>query len=240
VVTKVNGLREVLEIDDKPAAEVYASWVGDSSKDMQAAFNGTEEEANVLGPSSFFPMGQHYGTDEFGDPYYRIMHPHLIKKSTKSFTLFSDVEVGQKILLMAGTADNLINRISHAARFISRNGGLSVNEIVGAAAIYCGGCMMAVKDDMPTVADRLNKALNNAPHMATHTFGEQGQFPDGKSQHGNLMFSVLVFSNKRVIDKCINLDTGETIDQNDEQYVKLVEEGLLQPPRQKKPGTLNR
>jgi hypothetical protein len=231
VITKINGVREVAEIDGRKAVEVYKEWVGADGGDMtQALAGGGDDEVNVLGPSSYYPMGQLYGTDSFGDSYYRIMHPHLIKNSAKSFTLFSDVEVGQEIILMTGTKENLINRISHCARHISRSSKFDMGEIVGAAVIFCGGCMMAVKDDMRVASQRLNEALRRAPHMAAHTFGEQGKFPNGRSHHGNLMFSVMVFSNRRVVDKVVNLDTGKTLAQNDAEYSDLVVQGLIQAP----------
>ena len=50
---------------------------------MSGAFLQDEDEVNILGLASFFSMGQNYGTNEYGDPYYRIMHPHLIKNKTK-------------------------------------------------------------------------------------------------------------------------------------------------------------
>lgn len=225
VITKTAGKREVVEIDGRPAAEVYKEWAG--AGDLAEAFASGESETNVLGPASFYPMGQLYGHDGLGYPYYRILHPHLIKKGTQSFTLFGDVKVGDTLVLMAGTNENLVNRISLVARHIARESSFSANEITGAMVIYCGGCMMAVKRDMRTVAKRLNSALANSPHLVTHTFGEQGQFPDGTSQHGNLMFSCLLFSNRRVVDRIINLDTGVTIEQDDPEYTELVEHGLL-------------
>ena len=77
--------------------------------------------------------------------------------------------------------------------------------------------MMAIKPDMGMVAERLNMALQGAPHVGCHTFGEQGQFPHGTSEHGNLMFSVLVFSNRRVVVRVVNMDTGKTIEYNEYQ-----------------------
>ena len=43
-------------------------------------------------------------------------------------------------------------------------------------------------------------------------------------------FSVMVFSNRRVVDKVVNLDTGKCITQNDAEYSDLVKQGLIQAP----------
>ena len=48
-------------------------------------------KANVLAPTSFYPIGQLCGSDAYGDLHYRILHPHLVKRDTRSVTLFGDV-----------------------------------------------------------------------------------------------------------------------------------------------------
>jgi hypothetical protein len=47
--------------------------------------------------------------------------------------------------MMAGTEDNLLNRISKVATHITLNSSLGLNEVKGALAIFCGGCMLAIK-----------------------------------------------------------------------------------------------
>jgi hypothetical protein len=65
---------------------------------------------------------------------------------------------------------------------------------------------------------KLAKAIGGAPFLGYHTFGEQGKFPDGSSGHGNLMFSVCVFSNRRKVRVATNSDTGKTITSLDAQW----------------------
>jgi hypothetical protein len=53
--------------------------------------------------------------------------------------------------------------------------------------------MLAVQDDMPEVANNLNRSLGGRPFLGTFTFGEQGCFLEGENYHGNLMISVVIF-----------------------------------------------
>ena len=69
---------------------------------------------------------------------------------------------------MTGTSENLVNRISHVARHVARSSKFSVNEIIGASVIFCGGCMMAIKPDMGMVAERLNGATGSAACRMSH------------------------------------------------------------------------
>ena len=60
--------------------------------------------------------------------------------------------------------------------------------------IYCAGCMLAIETDLTLMINDLRRSHPHLPIMAMYTFGEQGCFLDGKSRHGNLMISALVFS----------------------------------------------
>jgi hypothetical protein len=70
---------------------------------------------------------------------------------------------------------------------------LTPAEVRGAMAIYCGGCMLAVRPRMDEVVAELRAALPGVPFLGAFTFGEQGQSVAGVNLHGNLMISVVVF-----------------------------------------------
>ena len=67
-------------------------------------------------------------------------------------------------------------------------------EPAGVLMIYCAGCMLAIDDDLEDMVDGLRNCYPDLPIMGFYTFGEQGCFMDGKSRHGNLMISALVFA----------------------------------------------
>eukprot|EP00927_Polykrikos_kofoidii_P025236 TRINITY_DN22708_c0_g2_i2.p1 TRINITY_DN22708_c0_g2~~TRINITY_DN22708_c0_g2_i2.p1 ORF type:complete len:407 (+),score=64.86 TRINITY_DN22708_c0_g2_i2:77-1297(+) len=221
-VTKCEGLRHILEVDNRPATVVYNEWTGGAlAKEME------EDDSDVLGVSSLFPVGQKIGEIE-GEPFYRIMHPHLLKKKTQSFTLFSDVKKGEPLTMMYGTVDNLVSRISQVSSQVINRSNFSVQEVRGAIIIYCAGCMMYTSDRIDEAAAKLESTLGGVPYLGIHTFGETGPFPDGTSRHGNLMFSAMIFSSKRRVMKVVNVDTGEaTLESDKAAFMKLVESGVL-------------
>lgn len=221
VVTKIDGPRHILEIDHRSSTEVYNEWTGGALQNEME-----QEEANVLGISSLFPLGQRCGSWE-GEPYYRVMHPHLFKKATKSVTVFADVKEGENIVMMSGTKENLVNRIAQISSHVVRQSNFTTQEVRGALVIFCGGAMMYASDQMDTAAEKLYDALGGTPYVGIHTFGEQGQFPDGTSRHGNLMFSAVVFSSKRRVMKVMNMDTGEVILEDDPRFEEILLSGGL-------------
>lgn len=223
MATKCDGLRHILEIDNRPAIEVYNEWTGGAYNE----FLKDPEDSIILGPSSLFPLGQVCGEDQDGEPFLRSMHPHLIKKATKSLTLFSDVKEGETLVMMAGTKENLVNRIAGVATHIVRTSGFTLQEVRGALLVFCAGCMMYASDSMDLAAGKVSEALGGTPYIGVHTFGEQGQFPDGMNRHGNLMFSCLIISSRRRVIKLLNVDTGKQVNEMDPGFEEIVASGAV-------------
>lgn len=223
-VTKVDGHRHILEVDGRTFADVYNEWTGGEYTPLLA---DTTEDSNILGPSSLYPLGQLCGEDEDGETFYRSMHPHLIKKDTNSVTLFSDVKLGETIVMMTGTKENIVNRIAGVASHVVRSGGFSLQELRGTLVIFCAGAMMFASDSMDQACAKLNTALGGTPFLGMHTFGEQGQFPDGTARHGNLMFSALVISSRRRTMKVLNVDTGKMVRETEPEFLEILKKGQL-------------
>jgi hypothetical protein len=206
-ITEGSG-RLIKKIDGQNAADVYDKWVGGALKEGLTK----DKRLNVLGKTTLYPIGIQAGESgvvEVGDPYYKILHPSHINDDG-SIELFANIEEGQVIHCMAGTPKNLQTRIAHTVKHIMDDYDLQRSQIVGAMTIFCGGCTLAIGEkNMNIPADKLSNVLGGVPLMGCHTFGEQGQFPDGTSQHGNLMFSVMVFSNRRLTKAYVNNKTGE-------------------------------
>jgi len=96
---------------------------------------------------------------------------------------------------MESSAQDLVQRIDRVtSRALS---GISApdRQVAGALVIYCAGCMLAVQDQMPQVADRFSQALGGQPFLGLFTFGEQGCALLGENSHANLMMSLIVFVN---------------------------------------------
>jgi hypothetical protein len=195
VVTRCEG-RLVLSIDDRPAAEVYDEWTGGL---LTAALAG--DERNVLGLTTMAPLGREIGriaVDQHSVPYYSLLHPERVTDRL-GMILFAEVVEGERLHLMQGSISSLVSRagrVADTARSLLVDGqrGRRKVELAGGLVIYCAGCMLAVGDSLPGVAEEVTTALDRQPFIGAFTFGEQGCLLGGENRHGNLMISVAVFA----------------------------------------------
>jgi hypothetical protein len=194
VITRCDD-RLVLEIDGRPAAEVYDEWTGGLLAAVLA-----QGEGNVLGLTTMAPLGREIGriaVDQQSIPYYSLLHPERVTPA-RGLTLFAGVTQGERVYLMQGSIDSLVSRagrVADAARSLLADAhrGRSDVALAGGLVIYCAGCMLAVGDSLPAVAQELVTALDGQPFIGAFTFGEQGCLLGGENRHGNLMISVAVF-----------------------------------------------
>ena len=94
---------------------------------------------------------------------------------------------------MAGSPDQLTQRAGKVASLAVQAGGGRADAFAGALVVYCGGCMLAVRDRLEDVTAGLTEALPGVPYLGIFTFGEQGVVLDGRNRHGNLMISAVLF-----------------------------------------------
>ena len=189
VATRCEG-RTLIEIDGRPAAEVYNEWTGGAIAEV------LPEGGNVLALTTLFPFGRVAG-EVGGLPYYKLSHPDGVTREG-GLTLFSIVEEGETLILMQGTIDSLVRRAGRVTDAAVEAGDFRPDQLVGGLAIYCAGCMLTVEPKMDEVAGYIHNALNQTPFVGVFTFGEQGCFVANDNAHGNLMISVVAFSNQPV------------------------------------------
>jgi len=182
-VTRADG-RTLYEIDGEPAAAAYNRWTG-------GAIDNALEGGNVLASTTLYPLGRAVG-EVGGVPYYRLSHPDGVTEDG-ALTLFSDIAVGDELVLMEGSVDSLVTRAGRVADAALSASDMTRDSISGALVVYCAGCMLTVQSEMDRVVDSLNQSLGGNPFLGTFTFGEQGCFVGGENRHGNLMISVVVF-----------------------------------------------
>ncbi|WP_064604237.1 FIST signal transduction protein [Photobacterium sp. J15] len=181
IATKTEG-RELIELNNKPAADVYQSWLGQP----------LSYENSIVSKSSLNPLGRIAG--KVHDlPYFKLAH--LLKMTPRGgIELFATVEEGEELFFMEGTKERLITRAGRVIDSAFDIGSASRElDPVGGITVYCAGCMLQVQDRMEEVAEHVNKAMHYAPFVCPFTFGEQGQFIGGENAHGNLMISAVLF-----------------------------------------------
>ena len=186
-VTHAEG-RKLIKIDGKPAAEMYHAWTG---QDVLPSALGSEH--NILAEATMAPLGVELGTQD-GIANYLLLHPAQLH-ADGSLGLFAEIPEGTVLTQMTGDQQALAERAGRVAAQAVNVGSLTPQDVAGAYMIYCGGCLLAVEDRVPTILDGVHAALPDVPFQSAFTFGEQGQVRGVGNRHGNLMISCVVFTN---------------------------------------------
>ena len=181
-VTRAEG-RQVLEIDGVSASEVYSNW---TNGDVPSAPTGM-----ILAKSTPTPLGRLAGVVD-DVPLFVLSHPAMIGLDG-DLSLFTDIAEGDQVVMMRGSPESLVKRAATVVDDACAAGGWARSETRGGLVIYCGGCMLHVRDRMNDVAAQVNVAMEGAPFLGAFTFGEQGAIVDSSNRHGNLMVSGLMF-----------------------------------------------
>lgn len=186
-VTQVEG-RRLFKIDGIPAADMYRSWTGlDLPQNAQAP-------VAILAETTFHPLGHASGMIA-SLPFHMLIHPAAIWPDG-SLDLFASVAEGEEILCMQGTRESLIMRAGRLAEQVNSSLAASNSNGAGALIVYCGGCMLGVKEQMEDVRQGIVRQMGAQPFLGIFTFGEQGRVRDGGAQHGNLMISCTGFGRR--------------------------------------------
>ncbi|WP_018410246.1 FIST signal transduction protein [Methyloversatilis thermotolerans] len=182
-VTATTG-RELLAIDDRPAAEVYREWTGEVIPPHIMRDGGT-----ILAATTMCPIAVDAGRVE-GVTHYLLVHPESVSASG-SLTTFCEVSVGSRVFAMKGERRRLVERAGRAADLAHR--ALDGGTLAGCVMVYCAGCKLAVGESLDEVAATVAARMQNRPFIGCFTFGEQGQLSQC-NVHGNLMISAVAFA----------------------------------------------
>lgn len=186
IVTRVEG-RILYEIDGRPAAEVYGDW-----SRGHVIPKPVSAPANILSDSTLWPLGR--PVSKLGNvPYFLLAHPATVRPDG-ALELFATVTEGETLVQMTGDVDILASRAGRVAGLAREAGAMPRDRIAGALMVYCGGCMLAVRDRMDRVVGGVTDELPDIPFLGMFTFGEQGNILNVGNRHGNLMISCILFA----------------------------------------------
>ena len=191
VATKVKNSesRVLLELDNKPAAQVYNEWAYDKFDEQ------LEKGGSILGPASFYPLARKIHIN--GRSHFIGIHPSVVNQENKSMDLFANVETGCRLYFTEGTPDALIYRPSTITRRALVSGRIKKADAGVGLFIYCGGTMLAVQDRIKEIVPIINKSLGKIPYIGAFTFGEQGSIKGYGNFHGNLMSSIVIMGKSK-------------------------------------------
>ena len=188
-ITRAEG-RIIYEIDNRPAAEVYNEWTGGTVVADKLATGGS-----VLSKAAFYPLAKVIKNEE--KEYTLSIHPLSINASDHSLEVFVNVEEGDEVLLMHGDWELLLNRALTTPTKALESENLSKEDVSFGVYTYCAGTMLAIPEaeraKMPIL---IKTAIGDAPFIGTFAFGEQGHIRDIGNVHGNLVNSMIIFTEK--------------------------------------------
>ncbi len=182
VVTATAG-REILSIDGEPAAAVYNRWLGGRLDGL------LDSGGTILADTTMLPIATDAGRVD-GVTNYLLIHPEAVGPGGTLRT-FCNLQVGDRVYAMRGDRERLIDRAGRVARQAGKE--LGSQPSAGGLVVYCGGCKLAVGEDIGRVASGLAEAFAGRPFICCFTFGEQGRLID-RNVHGNLMISAISFA----------------------------------------------
>jgi len=183
IATRTQG-RHIVQIDGRAAAEVYNEWTGGALTER------IDKGGNILADTTLCPIG--LDSERSGEvPHYLLVHPAEITPE-RGLKTFATVEEGSRIYAMRGERRRLVERAGRVATTARERLAQSSSDIAGGLVVYCGGCRMAVGDEMPGVVREVANSFGPVPFLGCFTFGEQGSVLE-RNVHGNLMISAVVF-----------------------------------------------
>lgn len=173
VITKLNGIRCLAEIDGVPAADKYMEWSG---VDREAVTGG-----NLLVTTITSPLGI---KDRLGD-LIAIRHP-MNGNPDGSFNVGANLSEKTCVIRMEATVDELISSV-----------GTTLDELLAKAPekpaalhlVHCGGRRAGIDSRIGEVAEIVKEKAGDIPVIMEFTFGEYGFVSDSNNTIGGLMLS---------------------------------------------------
>jgi len=191
IVTKVDG-QNIVEIDNRPALDVYNEWLDGKIDQLYEEVGDPGKIRDLL---TLSPIYRKY-TSPTGQDYFLFSHPWpkddtLVDRAVSTST---KIKVGERIYLSRGTWETLVNRIGNLPKNAKVKGEIDLNKkpILGIGYICAGVLGTIPEEEREKLPVLINYANNNAPFIATFTWGEQGHFPGIGNKHGNLLTSFIV------------------------------------------------
>jgi len=196
VVTKMDR-QTIVEIDGRPALDVYDEWLGGRIAHLLEEEQGRSDRVRDL--LTLHPLYRTFRSPG-GQDYFLFSHPwpkdptlrdRAVATSTK-------IQAGETVNLSRGTWDILMNRVGNLPRNAMIQGGMSIGRrpLFGIGCV-CGGVLGVIPpSERAKLPLLINQTNHEAPFVANFTWGEQGHFPGIGNRHGNLLSAFLVVGAK--------------------------------------------
>ncbi len=197
IVTKSDGFR-IMEIDNKPALDVYDGWVnGEFYKKLNAGeFNSKEQKVDftlVKGFTLLHPIAKLVtGANNQMGQFATSPIPDEQDVKNKSITVYAQVNAGDTISLYSGTWQVAMNRVETIPNDALFRSGLKRGEGAFAIMAFCNGLKTVLpKEEFGKVPAITDDTLG-VPFLGAITAGEQGPIPGIGNVNANIIESIVL------------------------------------------------
>lgn len=176
IITKLNDVRVLAEIDEVPAIDKYKEWKNLSEEEVTGK--------NLLITTIESPLGI---KDRLGN-LTAIRHP-IIGNEDKSMNIGTNLATGTAVIRMEATIDELINSTGNTLKELKEK----CPNPAGYLLIHNGGRCLKIGKRMNEVYEQLKKETKDIPFLVVFTSCEYGYGEDQTNTTGNLMLSFTAF-----------------------------------------------
>lgn len=178
VITKIEGKRQLMEIDGVPAIKKYAEWTNQNPDDLMGM--------NLLSKTVTAPLGV---KDPIGS-VTAVRHP-MVGNPDYSMNIGNHLAVGTAVIQLKTTVDGLIKSNSKTLKELNNK---MKKSPAGYFLIHCGGRKLGIGDRANEIYEEVKKVLNGSEFLMIFTFGEYGSNDHSANTCGGLTLSFSAFS----------------------------------------------
>mgnify|MGYP006148718455 CR=1 FL=1 len=207
----------LVEIDGKPALEVYRSWL---TEEERVILDSIMDGKSNLDPSKMMewmsfiglrPLGVPMGVDESGKTVYKQMI--CVNLTDGAMQLFGGLEIheGDTIeLLTSEDQQGCRERTAETANRVITDAGFDFDSVQGALTIGCGlfYALGGMDEGLKDLSERMAAAVNWAPTMGILGGPELGPMGQAKAAHAVFTVGVVVFSSKPAKPQALMITEG--------------------------------
>lgn len=175
IITKVNGKRTLVEIDNEPAVKKYAEWTGKSVESLMGNNLLTETICNPLGVKD--PIGN----------VIAVRHP-MFANNDYSMNIGADLALNTAVIQLTNTPEGILNA---NAETVNKVNTLMNSNVQSYFLVHCGGRRLglALANIEDKIYPEIKKAIPNKEFLMVFTFGEYGRSEHSANTVGGLSLS---------------------------------------------------
>jgi len=178
IVTKIDGSRNLVEIDGVPSLQKYADWIEENAE-------------NLLGRNlSFHSVLKPLGIKNIEEDFIAIRQP-VFGNTDYSINISQDIALNTTVICMKSTPGDLVDSTKTVLEQVQKR---LENKAGAYLLIHSGNRKKKVETQLNEIHRNLKETANGGPFMTIFTLGEYGSNSQSTNSCGELMLSFTGFS----------------------------------------------